>query len=90
MIAGLALLSLAAVAVSAAPTGTKITPGSQCAGLGTGAFDVAYNFTLAAYPTSSSSTNNTRLPLVLGQNGASDGVEFMVLSVRTMYYALNN
>ena len=82
--AGLALLSAAIAAVSAAPAleTRQNTPGPQCAGLGLSAFDIAYNFTLAALNTTGTPANDTGVPLVLGQAGAIDGAEFKVLSVR--------
>lgn len=66
----------------------RSTPGPWCDGLGPGAFDIAYNFTLAAYNNTWPNTNTTGLPLVLGQNGATTGAEFKVLSVRFNYLSL--
>ena len=85
LFAGLALLS-AIGAASAAPAlqARQTGPGPQCAGLGPSAFDVAYNFTLAAYNVSGANANDTGVPLVLGQAGAIDGAEFKVLSVRRL------
>ena len=87
MFSGLAFLTLAATAASAAPAAFQSRQdidavGPQCAGLGPSAFDIAYNFTLAAYKTTGTNANDTGLPLVLGQAGAIDGAEFKVLSVR--------
>lgn len=59
----------------------RSVPGPQCDGLGPGAFDIAYNFTLAAYNTTFPNANSTGSPLVLGQAGAIPGASFKVLSV---------
>lgn len=82
--ASLAVLSTAVAAVSAAPAleARQYAPGPQCAGLGYSAFDIAYNFTLAALNTTGTPANDTGVPLVLGQAGAIDGAEFKVFSVR--------
>ena len=83
MFARLALLSLAAAMASAAPTVPDATQASvdPCAGLGSGAFDTANNFTLAAFYTSLPNANATGLPLVLGSVAATDGAEYKALSV---------
>ncbi|OSX62855.1 hypothetical protein POSPLADRAFT_1074264 [Postia placenta MAD-698-R-SB12] len=80
------VLSLAlASAAYAAPTVVKHSTASWCTGLGGGAFDTAYNFTLAAYNTTSSNTNSTGVPLVLGQAGTSEQMASMVLSTYASY-----
>ncbi|EKM51294.1 uncharacterized protein PHACADRAFT_263332 [Phanerochaete carnosa HHB-10118-sp] len=87
MIFGLGFISLAVAAVSAAPaalSARQSTVGPQCAGLGPGVFDVAYNFTLTAW-NATISTNDTGVPLVLGQAGAVDGAEFKVFSTWASY-----
>lgn len=83
MFARLALLSLAVATASAAPTvpDTTQAPVDSCAGLGSGAFDTANNFTLAAFYTSLPNANATGLPLVLGSVAATDGAEYKALSV---------
>ncbi len=78
----LALLPLALGAL-ASPLGARQSQGAWCQGLGPGAFDIANNFTLAAYNSTLPNANSTGAPLVLGQNGAVDGAEFKVLSVRS-------
>ena len=47
-----------------------------------------YNFTLAAWNKTGTNANDTGVPLVLGQNGAVDGAEFKVLSVRHFFVLL--
>ncbi|KIP02454.1 hypothetical protein PHLGIDRAFT_79089 [Phlebiopsis gigantea 11061_1 CR5-6] len=82
LFAAIALLS-AAAAAAAAPAllaARQTAPGPQCAGLGLAVFDIAYNFTLAAYNATGPNANDTGAPLVLGQAGAVDGAEFKVLS----------
>ena len=82
----LVLLPLALGAfASPLPTlnGRQSTPGAWCNGFGGGAFDIAYNFTLAAYNATQPNVNNTGLPLVLGHNSVIEGGEFKVLSVRS-------
>ncbi|KAF8885374.1 hypothetical protein CPB84DRAFT_1750169 [Gymnopilus junonius] len=44
-----------------------------------------FNFTLAALNTTLPNVNNTGAPLVLGQNGASTGIEFHVTSTYASY-----
>lgn len=84
MLAALALVSAAAVAVSAAPAlNARQTNVAACDNLGPGAFDVANNFTLAAW--NEQSTNSSGVPLVLGQAGAIDGASFKVLSTWASY-----
>lgn len=87
----LALLSLGAAAVSAAPTldARQFAPGPQCSGLGIAVFDIAYNFTLAAYNVTGPNTNDTGVPLVLGQAGAVDGASFKILSVRPLHQVVS-
>ncbi|KAJ3490101.1 hypothetical protein NLI96_g1685 [Meripilus lineatus] len=63
----------------------RSVPGPQCDGLGPGAFDIAYNFTLAAYNTTFPNANSTGSPLVLGQAGAIPGASFKVLSTYASY-----
>lgn len=88
MLSKIAVLLTALVAgtvTAAAPPAvneTSVTPGSTCASLGPMAFDVAYNFMLSAYNPTVTTQNDTGVPLVLGQAGASYGVLFKVLSVR--------
>jgi hypothetical protein len=87
MLSSLAVFSFAIAAVSAAPAALQarqFAVGPQCAGLGVATFDVTYNFTLAAYNKTLPNANDTGVPLVLGQNGAIDGAEFKVLSVRAV------
>ncbi|KZT66901.1 hypothetical protein DAEQUDRAFT_767581 [Daedalea quercina L-15889] len=61
------LLSLFAASVSAMPTLSIRQNGASCTGLADGSTDSPlYNFTLAAYNTTSSNTNSTGAPLVLG------------------------
>lgn len=83
-----ALLPLA-LGVLASPVPSQnthqIAPGPWCDGLGGGAFDVAYNFTLAAYNATLPNANSIGVPLVVGQAGAIDGAEFKVLSVSRMF-----
>ncbi|KAJ3539002.1 hypothetical protein NM688_g6430 [Phlebia brevispora] len=56
-----------------------------CSGLGVGAFDVAYNFTLAAYNSTLPNSNTTGVPLVVGWNGATEEAELKVLSTYASY-----
>ncbi|KZT21851.1 hypothetical protein NEOLEDRAFT_1138857 [Neolentinus lepideus HHB14362 ss-1] len=75
MIALLALV--AAPLVSAFPSlSERQSSGSWCSGLGGAAYDVAYNFTLAALNTSLPNANTTGAPIVLNSaaNGAGAGV----------------
>ncbi|KAG7439795.1 uncharacterized protein BT62DRAFT_688057 [Guyanagaster necrorhizus] len=46
---------------------------------------LSYKFTLAALNTSLPNTNDTGVPLVLGQNGATDGMTFEVTSTYASY-----
>lgn len=82
----LSLFALAVAAVSAAPTLLSTmhpTPVSAaCNGLAPGATDEVNNFKLAAFYTSKTNANATGVPLVVGQDGGGDGLEFKVLSVR--------
>ena len=54
--------------------------GEWCSGLGI-TYDTSFNFTLTALNTTLPNANSTGVPLVGGQNGATDGAEFEVLSV---------
>ncbi len=56
-------------------------PGPWCNGLGPGAFDIAYNFTLGAYNSTLPNSNSTGAPVVMGQAGAVDGASFKIFSV---------
>ncbi|GJE94057.1 hypothetical protein PsYK624_102250 [Phanerochaete sordida] len=76
----LALASASAAAAAPALSARQTPVGPQCAGLGPGAFDIASNFTLAAWNATGSNANDTGVPLVLGQAGAVDGAEFKILS----------
>ncbi|KAH9916542.1 uncharacterized protein B0H18DRAFT_1124179 [Fomitopsis serialis] len=58
--------------------------GAWCEGLGI-TYDTASNFTLAALNTTLANANSTGAPLVAGQNGATDGAEFEVLSTWATY-----
>lgn len=80
----LALGALASPLPSPSLTSRQTAPGPQCSGLGAGAFDIAYNFTLAAYNVTLPNANSTGAPLVIGQAGAVDGESFKVLSVRRL------
>lgn len=60
----------------------RAAPGPWCDGLGPGAFDEAFNVTLAAWNTTGTNTNTTGAPLVLGSGGAISGASFRHLSVR--------
>jgi len=59
-----------------------IAPGTSCEGLGAGAFDTAYNFSVSAF---NSSFDLVGTPLVLGQAGATTGAEFKVFSTYESY-----
>jgi len=75
----LAALSLASIAAAlpASKTGSSIA--TSCTDL-PGGFNVANNFTLAAYNTTLPNANYTGSPLVLAGQGAEDGAEFFVLA----------
>ncbi|TFK36216.1 hypothetical protein BDQ12DRAFT_253709 [Crucibulum laeve] len=47
--------------------------------------DLSWNFTLAAVNTTLPNTNDTGVPLVLGQNGATSGIIFHVTSTISSY-----
>ncbi|KIL60332.1 hypothetical protein M378DRAFT_187793 [Amanita muscaria Koide BX008] len=47
--------------------------------------DLAYNFTLSAWNTTLPNVNETGVPLVLGQNGASTGMSFQITSTYASY-----
>ncbi|KAF8635274.1 hypothetical protein AX15_000496 [Amanita polypyramis BW_CC] len=47
--------------------------------------DLPYHFTLAAWNATLSNANETGVPLVLGQNGASAGLSFQVISTYSSY-----
>ncbi len=84
MLASLLLLILPlSLGTTASPMSIRQTPSRPwCGDLGAGIFDIAYNFTLAAYNTSQPNANSTGAPLILGQDGAIQGYQFKVLSVR--------
>jgi len=75
----LAALSLASIAAAlpASKTGSSIA--TSCTDL-PGGFNVANNFTLAAYNTTLPNANYTGSPLVLAGQGAEDDAEFFVLA----------
>ncbi|PSR77075.1 hypothetical protein PHLCEN_2v8064 [Hermanssonia centrifuga] len=60
-------------------------PGPWCNGLGPGAFDIAYNFTLDAYNSTLPNSNSTGAPVVIGQAGAVDGASFKIFSTWASY-----
>jgi len=67
MFALASLLVLLAASVSAMPALSVRQNGASCTGLADGSTDTpSYNFTLAAYNTSSANSNSTGAPLVLG------------------------
>ncbi|KAH9929161.1 uncharacterized protein B0H18DRAFT_1117524 [Fomitopsis serialis] len=67
MFAFASLLALLAASVSAMPNLSVRQSGASCTGLADGSTDSpSYNFTLAAYNTSSPNSNSTGAPLVLG------------------------
>ncbi|KAI0919757.1 hypothetical protein AcW1_003076 [Taiwanofungus camphoratus] len=80
-----ALLSLALASCSFALPTLKARAGPSCAGIGGGAFDVAHNFTLYAYNSTTSNTNSTGVPLVVGQAGSTENEESKVLSTYASY-----
>ena len=72
-----AALAVLAVALSAmASPMQRATPGPWCDGLGTGAFDTAPSFTLAALNTTGSTAGSTGAPLVIGSAGATKDAQF--------------
>lgn len=74
------LLSLIATMSIALASPIAPRSGEWCSGLGI-TYDTSFNFTLTALNTTLSNANSTGVPLVGGQNGATDGAEFEVLSV---------
>ncbi|KZT63555.1 hypothetical protein DAEQUDRAFT_680177 [Daedalea quercina L-15889] len=77
----LALLAVTSIAL-ASPLAPRT--GAWCEGLGI-TYDTSYNFTLAALNTTLANANSTGAPLVPGQNGATDGAEYEVLSTWATY-----
>lgn len=85
MVVDFAILFLTLVAGTMATPLARSAPRqipTPCIGLGEGGFDIAFNFTLAALNVTLPNVNLTGVPLVLGENGATEGAEFEVLSVR--------
>ncbi|OBZ72803.1 hypothetical protein A0H81_06940 [Grifola frondosa] len=76
----LLVLALAGTSLALPAPPRRREPGAWCNNLGGGAFDIAYNFTLAAYNSTGTNTNSTGVPLVLGQAGATTGEEIKALS----------
>ncbi|KAL1943735.1 hypothetical protein VTO73DRAFT_4180 [Trametes versicolor] len=80
-------LGLSAVSTMAFPAVKlpRAAPGPWCDGLGPGAFDEAFNVTLAAWNTTGTNTNTTGAPLVLGSGGSITGASFRHLSTWASY-----
>ena len=90
MLAGLFSLLPLALSAVAFPVARQIEPSAWCPlTLGAGIFDIAYNFTLAAYNITLPNANSTGAPLVVGYGGAIVGAEFHLLSVRGLYDSIS-
>lgn len=79
-----AIVSLAmttAVLAVALPHGLATSDAEWCQGFGSGAFDTAPNFTLAAYDITGHNSNDTGLPLVLTEASTDGSNVWMAFAV---------
>ncbi|OSD00304.1 hypothetical protein PYCCODRAFT_695093 [Trametes coccinea BRFM310] len=83
----LAVALTAATSTLAHPTVKlpRAAPGPWCNGLGAGAFDEAFNFTIGAYNATGTNTNSTGAPIVVNSAGAIDGASFWHLGTWAQY-----
>ncbi|KAI8972411.1 hypothetical protein BD414DRAFT_425928 [Trametes punicea] len=64
---------------------SRATPGPWCNGLGAGAFDEAYNFSIGAYNTTGTNTNSTGAPIVVNSAGSFSDVTVWHLGTWVQY-----